>query len=85
MIGTNGGSTRIKIIEELRNRPQNANKLAHSIKKDYTTTKYHLRILQDEGLIVPMGGSYGKVFFLSAQLDDQYETFLDVIKKKDNK
>jgi DNA-binding transcriptional ArsR family regulator len=82
MIGTNGGSTRIKIVEELRNRPQNANKLANSINKDYTTTKYHLKILTDEGLLISRGGSYGKVFFLSPQLEDFYQIFLDITKKK---
>jgi DNA-binding transcriptional ArsR family regulator len=44
--GSRGGLTRAKIIEELRENPQNANQLANSLGMDYRTIRHHLKLLQ---------------------------------------
>ena len=69
--GTRGGPSRAEIIKALQNRPCNANQLAQILRVDYKTIQHHLRILEENGLIVPSNkGSYGAVLFLTPKMDE---------------
>ena len=79
--GTKGGVTRAKIIETLREKPQNANQLAKSLEMDYRTIRHHLKIMQKNGIITSMGNGYGTTYFLSTELEENYGMFEEIMNK----
>jgi DNA-binding transcriptional ArsR family regulator len=79
--GTRGGETRAKIIKTLRETPQNANQLANSLEMDYRTIKHHINVLQKNRLITSTGDGYGKTYFLSIELEENYSLFEEIMNK----
>ena len=79
--GTRGGPTRAKIIEALRNSPQNANQLAVSLNMDYKTMRHHLDVLEKNKIITLIGDRYGATYFLSQAMEDNYAVFEEIIQK----
>ena len=78
--GTRGGPTRAKIIETLRETPQNANQLATSLGMDYRTIRHHLDVLQKNKIITPVGDGYGTTYFLSQTMEENYGLFEEIMK-----
>ncbi|MGC8849902.1 MAG: winged helix-turn-helix domain-containing protein [Candidatus Bathyarchaeia archaeon] len=79
--GTRGGVTRAEIIKSLRERPQNANQLANILKKDYRTIRHHLEVLTKNRIIDSAGNGYGKTYFLSSMLEENYALFEEIMDK----
>ena len=79
--GTRGGLTRAKIIEALRESPQNANQLANSLEMDYRTIRHHLKLLEKNRIITSAGDGYGNTYFLSAGLEENYGLFKEILNK----
>ena len=76
--GSKGGANRASILIALRERPCNANQLSERLGLDYKTVQHHLRILDENRMIVSQGGGYGKVYFLSKDLEASYQEFLEI-------
>jgi DNA-binding MarR family transcriptional regulator len=69
--GTRGGPSRAEIIRALQNRPSNANQLAQILRVDYKTIQHHVRVLEENGFIVPSNkGTYGAVLFLTPKMEE---------------
>lgn len=79
--GTRGGLTRAKIIIALKENPQNANQLATNLKLDYRTIRHHLEVLKKNKIIVSAGEGYGKIYFLSPIMEENYALFEEILKK----
>jgi len=79
--GTRGGVTRAKIIETLRENPQNANQLANLLGMDYRTIRHHLKILQKNRIITSAGNGYGTTYFLSTEMEENYGIFEEILNK----
>jgi DNA-binding transcriptional ArsR family regulator len=79
--GTRGGPTRAKIIEALKETPQNANQLANSLKMDYKTMRHHLEVLEKNKIITSIGDRYGATYFLSQVMEENYFMFEEIMKK----
>jgi DNA-binding transcriptional ArsR family regulator len=79
--GTRGGATRAKIIEILRENPQNANQLANQLKMDYRTIRHHLRVLEKNRIITTAGEGYGITYFLSPAMEENYAVFEEILKR----
>ena len=79
--GTRGGVTRAKIIETLRENPQNANQLAITLGMDYRTIRHHLKLLQKNRLITSAGEGYGITYFLTTELEENYGVFEEILNK----
>ena len=79
--GTRGGLTRARIIEILKETPQNANQLAGLLKMDYRTIRHHLDVLQKNRIITSMGESYGMTYFLSPVMEENYALFQEIVDK----
>ena len=79
--GTKGGMTRAKIIEILKETPQNANQLATLLNMDYRTIRHHLKVLEKNRLVTSAGESYGTTYFLSVLLEDNYAAFEEIVNK----
>ena len=79
--GTRGGPTRAKIIEALKEIPQNANQLATMLEMDYKTMRHHLGVLEKNKIITSVGDRYGATYFLSQVMEDNYVLFEEIMKK----
>ena len=79
--GTRGGPTRAKIIETLKETPQNANQLANQLKMDYRTIRHHLKVLEKNKIITTAGEGYGTTYFLSQVMEENYALFEEIMKK----
>lgn len=79
--GTRGGVTRAKIINALREAPQNANQLSTLLEMDYRTIRHHLNVLQKNKLITSAGEGYGTTYFLSVLLEENYALFEEIVNK----
>jgi DNA-binding transcriptional ArsR family regulator len=79
--GTRGGVSRAKIIETLRETPQNANQLANSLEMDYRTIRHHLKLLEKNRIITSTGDGYGNTYFLSTELEENYGIFEEIVNK----
>jgi DNA-binding transcriptional ArsR family regulator len=78
--GTRGGPTRARIIQTLKENPQNANQLATLLGMDYRTIRHHLNVLLKNKIITSVGEGYGIVYFLSQTLEDNYAVFEEILK-----
>lgn len=78
--GTKGGYNRARIIKCLQNRPYNANQLADKLNLDYKTIRHHIRVLEDNKIIVSSGDKYGAVYFISKGMENNLEDFEEIWK-----
>jgi len=82
VLGQKGGENRILIIELLRQRPYNINQLAEHLQLNYRTIKHHIDVLRENGLLTQSTSpGYGEVYFLSPELDQNYEVFKNIAGK----
>jgi DNA-binding transcriptional ArsR family regulator len=79
--GTRGGATRARIIETLRENPQNANQLATQLGMDYRTIRHHLKVLEKNKIITTAGEGYGTTYFLSPMLEENYGVFEEIVNR----
>jgi DNA-binding transcriptional ArsR family regulator len=79
--GTRGGVTRAKIIETLKENPQNANQLARRLEMDYRTIRHHLKILTKNRIITSAGKGYSITYFLSPEMEENYGLFEEIMNK----
>ncbi len=78
---TKGGLVRAKIVKALHERPSNANQIAHMLKLDYTTVRYHLDILLKHGIVETSKDTYIVMYFLTDEMLEHWEEFLKIYEK----
>ncbi len=76
--GTRGGINRARIIKAIREEPRNANQLSGFLGLDYRTIRHHLEVLEKNRLVTSMGETYGTMYFLSNELEENYEVFEEI-------
>ena len=79
-----GGKNRVKILNGLFKKPQNANELSENLKIDYKTIRFHLNILLKNDCIKVVGSGYGRTYFISETLMNyraEYEKICHDLKK----
>jgi DNA-binding transcriptional ArsR family regulator len=79
--GTRGGLSRAKIIQALKETPQNANQLATLLGMDYRTIRHHLEVLEKNRIITSLGEGYGNAYFLSPTMEQNYALFEEILNK----
>jgi len=79
--GTRGGVTRARIITTLKETPQNANQLATLLGMDYRTIRHHLEVLEKNRLVTSAGEGYGKTYFVSQAMEENYTQFEEIMNK----
>ena len=79
--GSRGGPMRAKIIEVLRETPQNANQLATLFDADYKTIRHHIDVLDKNRIVTSMGDGYATTYFLSSEMEENYVLFEDIRKR----
>ncbi len=78
--GTRGGINRARIIKELHSRPYNANQLAKNLDLDYKTIRHHIKVLEENNIIVSSGDKYGTMYFLSNEMENNRDIFEEIWK-----
>jgi predicted ArsR family transcriptional regulator len=81
LAGTKGGATRAKIILFLRERPSNANQIANTLGLDYKTVRHHLDILIDNKILESAGKGYGRSYFLTREIEENFDLFDEIWEK----
>ncbi len=81
--GTRGGKNRLRIIQTIKDEPMNANQLSKRLELDYKTFEHHLNLLRENQVVTTMGEGYGKTYFLSDQMEDNYDELKDILEKTD--
>jgi DNA-binding transcriptional ArsR family regulator len=76
--GSRGGVNRARIIEILRDEPQNANQLTTLLDVDYRTVRHHIEVLLKNGIITSMGERYGMMYFLTLEMEENYAVFEEI-------
>jgi len=79
--GTRGGASRAKIIDTLKETPQNANQLATQLGMDYRTIRHHLKVLEKNKIITTAGEGYGITYFLAPVLEENYGLFEEIVNR----
>jgi DNA-binding transcriptional ArsR family regulator len=78
LAGSRGGVNRARIILTLHEMPSNANQLAEQLELDYKTIRHHLNLLMKHEVIVPQGEGYGTVYFVSDDIEANFDDFRQI-------
>lgn len=76
--GTKGGYNRAKIIKCIQERPYNANQLSEKLDLDYKTIRHHIKVLEENNIIVSSGDKYGTMYFLSNEMENNRDIFEEI-------
>ncbi|CAC12298.1 conserved hypothetical protein [Thermoplasma acidophilum] len=80
--GTRGGSMRLRIVEYLNEKPSNLNQISLYLGINYRTSEHHVRILEENGVLVSRGDKYGKIYYISPAFVDKLEIINKFKEKK---
>ncbi|MBQ6219520.1 MAG: winged helix-turn-helix transcriptional regulator [Methanosphaera sp.] len=81
LLGTKGSENRVKIIKKIKEKPYNINQLSKELNLNYRTVKHHINKLKEVNLIESYGGKYGKLYFLTDMMKENYNDFIEVLKQ----
>ena len=59
----------------------NANQMAADLGIDYKTVRHHLNVLVKNHMLVSVGEGYGAMYFLSPELEQNYDEFTKIWEK----
>jgi DNA-binding transcriptional ArsR family regulator len=76
--GSRGGENRIRIIDLIKERPQNMNQLAEAMGVDYKAVQHHIGVLEKNNMVTKTGEKYGVLYFISNYLEANLQAFNEV-------
>ncbi len=81
LAGSRGGPNRARIINLLRTEPHNINKLAEALQVHYRVAEHHIRALEKNHLVSSAGERYGKLYFLSPEMEAHLHLFDEICRQ----
>ncbi len=78
LAGSRGGPNRGRIINLLRREPYNVNRLAEALNVHYRVAEHHIQALERNHLVISEGERYGKLFFLSPEMEAHLQLFDEI-------
>lgn len=81
LASSRGGPTRVRIVQELADRPRNANELAERLELDYTTVRHHLDVLMENNVLERPTDGYGAVYLFTDQAEANWDTIEEIIER----
>lgn len=81
--GSAGARTRALVLFSIREQPRNAQQLSQSLHLDYTTIRHHLRVMEENKIVLSEGDKYGKVYFVSEMMESHWGALEEILKKVD--
>ena len=79
--GSVGAGTRAIVLRAIREEPRNAQQLSQALDLDYTTVRHHLRVLEQNRIVVTEGETYGKLYFVSESMEAHWPTLEAILEK----
>lgn len=79
LAGTRGGPTRVRVLRALSEQPRNANQLADDLDLAYNTIRYHLEILEENGVVSSSDADYGVIYLPSEQAKNHWDTVEQIL------
>lgn len=79
--GSAGARTRATVLLAIKEEPRNAQQLSVKLKLDYTTVRHHLRVLEQNRIVVTEGNPYGKLYFVSDSMESHWATLVAILEK----
>ena len=79
-----GATNRIRIISVLRNMPRNRNQLATELGIDYKNIQHHIKILEENNLVIKTGNHYGVVYCVSPLFENTEIVFDEIVYRLKN-
>jgi len=76
--GSRGGENRIRIIDLIKEHPQNMNQLAEATGVDYKAVQHHILVLEKNNMVTKTGEKYGVLYFISNYLEANLQAFDEV-------
>jgi len=83
--GSAGARTRAQVLEAIREEPRNAQQLSLALKLDYTTIRHHLKVLEQNRIVVTEGDAYGKLYFVSDAMEAHWGVLQAILEKADRR
>ena len=83
--GSAGAKTRSLVLNAIKEEPRNAQQLSETLGLDYTTVRHHLKVLEQNRIIVTEGESYGKLYFLSDSMEAHWSNLQAILEKAQRK
>ncbi len=84
LAGTRGGPNRARILAALDERPRNANRLAEEMDLAYNTVRYHLDVLEENGVVTSGDTDYGAVYLPSDRTRANWDTVERILSQVDD-
>jgi len=83
--GSAGARTRGLVLTAIREEPRNAQQLSEALKLDYTTVRHHLKVLEQNRIVVTEGNSYGKLYFVSDSMEAHWQSLESIMARAGKK
>ena len=81
LVASRGGTNRIRILELLKEKPGNTKQVAEALQLDYKTVQHHLEIMLKHQLVETTGEGYGKIYFVSQDMEEMWNEFREYFEK----
>jgi DNA-binding transcriptional ArsR family regulator len=78
LAGSRGGPNRGRIINLLRLEPYNVNRISEALQVHYRVAEHHIRALEKNHLVSSAGDRYGKLYFLSPEMEAHLSIFDEI-------
>jgi DNA-binding transcriptional ArsR family regulator len=79
--GSAGAKTRGLVLDAIKEEPRNAQQLSEALGLDYTTVRHHLKVLEQNRIVITEGESYGKLYFLSDSMEAHWSNLQAILEK----
>ncbi len=79
--GSAGAQTRARVLEAVREQPRNAQQLSQALNLDYTTVRHHLKVLEQNHIVITEGESYGRLYFLSDSMEAHWSSLEAILER----
>jgi len=79
--GSAGAKTRALVISAIREEPRNAQQLSEALRLDYTTVRHHLKVMEQNRLVITEGSSYGKLYFVSDSMEAHWQSLQSILQR----
>lgn len=79
--GSAGAKTTGFVLNAIKEEPRDAQQLSEALRMDCTTVRHHLKVLEQNRIVVTEGESYGKLYFLSDSMEAHWQDLQVILEK----